>query len=268
MGDFSLPHISCYDRSEDLPPCDVVIVGLKTTQNHLLATMLPQVLKDDGLVLLLQNGLGAESHIAPWLQPTQTLVGGLCFICANKVGPGHIRHLDYGQVLLGEYGPDYGVRRISPKLRQVQADFQKAAIAVELTEDLLLARWKKLVWNIPFNGLSVVLDATTAEIMAQEASRSLVAALMDEVILGARSGDRTIPESFKTKMLEDTANMISYRTSMKIDFDEGRPLEVEAMFGQPLAMARRQGVMLPRIEMLYQQLCFLDPAASPASAKI
>lgn len=61
-----------------------------------------------------------------------------------------------------------------------------------------------------------------------------------------------------THMLTHTAQMTPYRTSMKIDFAEGRPLEVEAIFGNPLAVARQAGIEVPRIEMLYHQLKAID----------
>ena len=59
-------------------------------------------------------------------------------------------------------------------------------------------------------------------------------------------------------MLNITAKMKPYRTSMKIDYDERRPLEVEAIFGNPLRMAKAADVILPQITCIYQQLKFLD----------
>ncbi len=48
--------------------------------------------------------------------------------------------------------------------------------------DLEQARWQKLVWNIPYNGLSVLLKSSTAPLMANADSRSLIEAIMEEVI--------------------------------------------------------------------------------------
>jgi len=52
--------------------------------------------------------------------------------------------------------------------------------------------------------------------------------------------------------------MKPYRTSMKIDYDQQRPLEVEGIFGNPLRIAKGNGMDLPKIDCLYQQLKFLD----------
>ncbi|WP_413175965.1 putative 2-dehydropantoate 2-reductase [Anabaena azotica] len=256
-GDFILPQVQAYNEVGKMPRCDVVVVALKTTQNNLLPQMLPPVIKDDGVVLVLQNGLGIEAEIAQIVGNVK-VIGGLCFLCSNKVGPGHIRHLDYGQITLGEYAANYHPTGITDKMREIAADFENAGISIEQLEDLLLGRWKKLVWNIPYNGLSVILNARTDELMADIHTRQLVENLMFEVALGAKSTGRLIPESFIQTMLDYTVKMIPYRTSMKIDFDECRPLEVEAIFGNPLRKAEAAGVNLPLIRCLYQQLKFLD----------
>jgi 2-dehydropantoate 2-reductase len=256
-GDFTLPYVNAYGDAAKMPACDVAIVALKTTQNHLLPDMLPPVVKDDGVVLVLQNGLGIEQEVAQ-LVGSQRVMGGLCFLCSNKVGPGHIHHLDYKQITLGEYLPDYQPGGLTQRMRQVADDFERAGIPITLAEDLLLARWQKLVWNIPYNGLSVVLDATTNELMADQYTRSLVEQLMGEVVAGAAATGRKISDRFIQTMLDYTEKMTPYRTSMKIDYDERRPLEVEAIVGNPLRVATAAGTDLPLISMLYRQLKFLD----------
>ncbi|MBW4664536.1 MAG: putative 2-dehydropantoate 2-reductase [Chroococcus sp. CMT-3BRIN-NPC107] len=255
--DFALPQVHAYDSASTMPKCDVVVVALKTTQNHLLPQLLPPVVKDDGVVLVLQNGLGIEQEVAQIVGNYQVM-GGLCFLCSNKVGAGHIRHLDYKEIKLGEYTPNYQPGGISERMQSIGADFEKAGIPIQLSADLLLARWQKLVWNIPYNGLSVILNATTSALMADINTLALIKELMNEVVTGAKTCDRLISDSFIDEMLNHTAKMKPYRTSMKIDYDEKRVLEVEAIFGNPLRMVQEKGIQLPRIATLYQQLKFLD----------
>ncbi len=256
-GDLTLPQVNAYGDVSKMPRCDVVVVALKTTQNYLLPEMLPTMVKDDGVVLVLQNGLGIEEEVAQ-IVGSQRVMGGLCFLCCNKVGPGHIRHLDYGQITLGEYAPEYQPGGITKRMRQIADDFERAGIPIQLDEDLLLARWKKLVWNIPYNGLSVVLNATTDELMADKHTRSLVEQLMGEVVAAAAATGRIICDRFIQTMLDYTEKMTPYRTSMKLDYDEGRQMEVETLFGNPLRAATARGANLPLISMLYRQLKFLD----------
>ncbi|MCT7956169.1 putative 2-dehydropantoate 2-reductase [Laspinema palackyanum] len=256
-GDFTLDSLNVYNEVHQMPPCDVVIVALKTTRNSLLTTLLPPVLKESGAVLMLQNGLGNEEAIAPIVAPAHIL-GGLCFICSNKVGKGHIHHLDYGAITLGEYAPDYQPLGITPTLQDIATDFETAGIPTQFAEDLLLARWKKLIWNIPYNGLSVVLNARTDEIMGNEYTRLLSEQLMREVAAIAAAYNRKIPESFIQKMLDHTAQMKPYITSMKLDYEHRRPLEVESIVGNPLQAAIAKQIPVPKIAMLYAQLNFIN----------
>jgi 2-dehydropantoate 2-reductase len=256
-GDFTLPHVRAYHDAHKMPQCDVVIVALKTTQNHLLPKILPPLLKDNGAVLIMQNGLNTEPEVAK-IVGAERVVGGLCFLCSYKVGPGHICHLDYGTITLGEYAQDYKPIGITNRLQLIAEDFKRAHIPIKMSEDLLLSRWKKLVWNIPYNGLSVVLDARTDQLMANPDTLILVEEIMGEVVAGAKSCDRLIPHDFIRQMLEHTLKMKPYRTSMKIDYDESRPLEVEAIFGNPIRVAQQAGTKLPQIEVLYRMLKFVD----------
>ena len=265
-GDFVLPHVHAYGAAGDMPPCDVVVVSLKTTANALLGELLPPVLADDGVVLVLQNGLGIEERVAEIVGP-QRVMGGLCFLCSIKAGPGHIRHLDYGYVTLGEYEAEGKPGGISGRMRTIGADFEAAGIRVQYAEDLVLARWRKLIWNVPFNGLSVLLDATTDRIMAGEPSRALAEDLMREVAAAARAAaEREIPESFIQSQLADTAKMTPYSPSMLLDRRAGKPMEIEAIFGEPIRAAQAAGCNVPRIETMCRLLKFVDEGASRGTA--
>jgi 2-dehydropantoate 2-reductase len=256
-GDFVLPSVRAYGDVREMPPCNVVIVALKATQNHLLPALLPPVLTEDGIVLLMQNGLGGEEEAAR-AAPGHAVLAGLCFLCSNKVGPGHIRHLDYGTVRFAAYPDDSAPAGASVRMQDIAEDFANAGLQVDIKPDLLLARWQKLVWNVPMSGLSVVLDADTQALMANPHTQALAVDIMREVVAGARACGRIIHDGFVNKMLDMTVAMPPYRASMKIDFDDGKPMEVEAIYGNPLRAARQAGATLPLVETLYRQLKFLD----------
>lgn len=81
---------------------------------------------------------------------------------------------------------------------------------------------------------------------------------MREVVADARACGVAVTGEIVQKMLSNTEKMTPYRTSMKIDYDERRPLEVEAIFGNPLRAIQHAGVASPLLEQLYRQLKFLD----------
>jgi 2-dehydropantoate 2-reductase len=261
QGDFTLPKVYAHASTATMPPVDVVLIALKTTQNHLLHDLLQPMLGRYNAILTLQNGFAIEDDWQPWVG-SRPIFGGLCFVCCNKVGPGTIHHLDYGHVLLGEYRADHQPAGVSAELEGIAQDFTNGGVSADITPDLRLARWRKLVWNIPFNGLSVVMNATTDEMIGDPNIRQLAEQLMTEVVTAAgQDGERlspgqnrALPGELIRQMLEHTVQMPPYRTSMKIDFDEGRPLEVEAILGNPLKAAQVAGANVPRIEMLYHQL--------------
>lgn len=244
-----------------IPPVDVVVVGLKTTGNRALPELLGPVARPGTTVLLLQNGLGIEAEAAA-AAPGATIIGGLCFVCAVKVGPGHVRHLDYGAVTLAQHTPDGSPAGVTDALGAVAGDLSASGTEVVCDGDLVAARWRKLVWNIPYNGLTVVLDAGTDELMADPASRALVEALMEEVGAAAAAARRPLPDGFVGEMLRMTESMVPYRPSMKLDHDAGRPMELEAIYANPVRAARAAGCAVPRIESLWRQLAFLDQRIS------
>lgn len=253
-GDFSIAKPRIFRSADEMPRSDVAAVCLKTTQNHLLLSLLPPSVKSDGIVLMMQNGLGIEADAAAIL-PKHIIVGGLAFLCSNKVGPGHIEHLDYGAVRLGEHRSDDRPSGVTSAMEIVAADFERAGIPVVLEEDLVLARWKKLVWNVPYNGLCVVERTTTDVLMADPRTRALCEALMREVVAIAAAYGRPIRPAFVDKMLDDTEKMAPYKPSMLLDFERRQPLELEAIYRRPLDAAHAAGVPCPEIEGLYGELC-------------
>jgi 2-dehydropantoate 2-reductase len=260
-GDVVLDPISAHATADSVPPVDVVVIAVKTTDTAGVLDIAKVLAADGADVVVMQNGLGVEALVADTLADA-TVLGAMCFICSNKVGPGHVKHLDYGRVTVGEHAGD-AAAGVTDAVAALVDDLSGAGIAASALDDLALGRWKKLVWNIPYNGLSVVLDAGTDELMGDASTRSLVEALMREVVEGAAACGRVIDGSFVAQMLADTEQMIPYATSMKLDFDGGRPLELDAIYGAPLAMARTAGYEMVRVQTLHHQLRFLDARRRP-----
>lgn len=252
-GNFILTQVNAYKKVDTMPVCDVVLVCLKTTNNYLLKEILPHITHRDSVVILIQNGLGIEADLAVDF-PDLNIAGGLAFICSSKVGPGHISHQDYGGLNIGSYSckqPDI--------LNKVVTDFTMAGVKAQVV-DLQSARWKKLIWNIPYNGMTVVLGGNTAELTAHPATRSLLREMMTEVITAYRAigGKEHIPDEMADQMLQMTEAMTPYSPSMKLDYDFHRPMEIEYIYSRPLEEARKKGINMPCVATLERQLEFLQ----------
>ncbi|TFH25204.1 MAG: putative 2-dehydropantoate 2-reductase [Myxococcales bacterium] len=255
-GDFSIERPRIYAGTDTLEPADVALVCLKTTHNHLLPELLPAASRPDGVVVVMQNGLFMED-LAAAAVPGRTVLGAMAFLCSNKVGPGHIRHLDYGGIRVGQYSAEGRPAGLTAAVRSVGAVFGRAGIHVDLEADLLTARWKKLVWNVPYNGMCVVHDTTTDVLMNAPEMRARCESIMYEVTVAAAACGRPVDPSFVEEMMTTTDRMASYKPSMLLDYRAGRPMEVEAIYGNPLRAAEAAGASCPLIRELYEQLCEL-----------
>lgn len=269
-GDVHLTGLSVSGPADLLPVTDVVVVATKTIGNDDLAGWLAERLSGRScVVLVMQNGLGVEDAFATRLAaeaPDCVVLGAMSFICATRRGPGDIEHVDYDRVTIGVHTPEspgeapaaIDPQRASEALHDVVADFLAAGVPCEALGDLVAGRWRKLMWNIPFNGLSVILDASTAEMVTDPACRVLVRDLMTEVLSASVGTMHPVDPGAIDALFDSTERMVPYAPSMKLDFEARRPLELDAIYATPLEVARAAGVRMPRTEVLWRQLVFAD----------
>lgn len=245
-GDFYLPSVAAHKSASTVGTVELVIVGLKTFANSSLNELIKPLLGAKTQILTLQNGLGNEELLAE-LFGAERIIGGVAFLCSNRGEPGHVHHLAAGRIIIGEYQ-----LRGKERLERIESDFTTAGIDCRSTGDLKKTRWEKLVWNIPFNGLCALLMQPVDRLLNASQCRRLVRDLMIEVITAANKQgfSQVIPEHFADGMLEFSDGMGAYKPSMQIDREEGRELEIQAIFRVPLEYGSRQGVAMPRTEML------------------
>jgi 2-dehydropantoate 2-reductase len=260
-GDIHLREVAAAGSWAELEPCHVLLVAVKATANRdvcaALAEHADRLLGSEGAVLLVQNGIGAEPRYARAAGGREVL-GGLAFLCSQRTGPTSVAHLDYGALTIAAHRADDAPAGVTAAMTAIAADLARAATPAILDEDLVRARWRKLMWNVPFNPLSVILAASTAQIMADPDAVSLVRRVMTEVAGAAAAEGRALPDGLVEDLIAATARMAPYETSMKLDADAGRRLEVDAMLAEPLRRAGRAGVAMPSVAVLHDQLAFLD----------
>jgi 2-dehydropantoate 2-reductase len=178
--DIQVSKINCHNSTKEIGPCDLVLIAVKTISNTPIVDLIPPLLHEQTMLLTLQNGLGNEEFLAKHFG-AQRVLGGLCFICLTRPSPTEVQRYDYGHIVIGEYG---GASQ--PRTHAVAAEFNRATVICNVTNDLALEHWRKLVWNIPFNGLSILAGGIdTAAILADEALHRAALALMHEVIEAA-----------------------------------------------------------------------------------
>ncbi len=266
----------CARTPEQIGICDVVLIGLKATANREFPKLLPPLVGPDTALVTLQNGLGNEEALAK-IFPASQVLGGLCFVCLNRVEPGVIQHMAHGRIVLGEFAgwPE-------PRTHDIASAFRNSGVPCEVTDNLRRAHWEKLVWNIPFNGLGVGSVAgydavvsgrvnaagpfgeslTTDQLLDDGRWERLVRELMCEVMAAARALGLQIDEDYSDLQISRTRGMGAYRASTLIDFERGQPLELDALFLEPLRQASSAGLAVPRLTALCSVLSHLDSRLS------
>jgi 2-dehydropantoate 2-reductase len=208
--------------------------------------------------MVLQNGINTEEKLKK-IFPDNMVLGALAFTCINRIAPTKIQHLDYGLVKIGSLNPEF-----KKQARQVAEIFAAAGIKAAFDANLRRLRWEKLLWNVPFNSLSVVcLRASTAELMKDEALLPYIYNLMYEVRLIANAEGNKINKKAIFEMVERTRKMTPYKTSMLLDFEGGREMEVEAILGEPLRLAQKYKIKAPNIESIYRILSYYNHTNIP-----
>ena len=251
-GSFHLSPVNAYQRTEDMPQCDVVLVGLKTINNHLLPQLLPPLLHERTAVVLIQNGVGVEADVQQMF-PSTALIAGLAFICSAKTEPGRVNHQCSGSINLGNYSCKDETLFNAILNDFINAGIQAASVPYEE------ARWKKAVWNMPFNGMTVALNTQTDLLLKNPSTRQLIREQMMEVVDASRAlGVKGVDEAFVEKMIQMTDEMTPYSPSMKLDFDFHRPMEIHYLYTRPIEIAREAGFRMHKLEMLEAELRFLS----------
>ncbi len=252
LGDFHLPHVTAAASPAGLGAVDWVVCSLKATALDEARALIEPCVGPGTRVLALMNGLGIEERFAEWLEPHRVF-GGMAFVGINRGEPGVIHHLAYGRVTIGHLLND------AAEIEGLRALLASGGIDVAVAPNLRWARWEKLCWNVPFNGLSVACGGVgTHAIIKDPVLRATAGRVMREVVAVANADLTALgsevqldEEQVVAAMFAQTDSIGDYRTSMALDYVSGRPLEVEAIHGEVARRAETLGVAAPSLATLY-----------------
>jgi 2-dehydropantoate 2-reductase len=251
-GASELRPVAAFASPAEIGEVDLVILSLKTTSADSVQGLVSPLLGPKTAILTLQNGLGADEFLGR-LFGAERIMGGLVFMAISREGPGEVRAFNPGMVSVGELG-----RPALPRTRDLAALLGRSGINSQVVENLLDARWHKLMWNIPFNGLSIAEGGmTTDRICADPRTAGEARALMLEVQRAAAAFGFTISDDYMEKQFTRTVPMGPYRPSSLVDFLAGREVEIEPIWGEPLRRAQAAGVEMPRLSQLYSRIVAL-----------
>ena len=247
---FTVPIECVRCKADEIAETDCVVIAAKSTVNHELIESLKSIVKPGHTVLLsLQNGLGNAEFFAQHF-PENPILAGLCFVCVNRTKPGVVENYHPGRVEIGSLDDRWpGAAKGAVKV------FKESGVVTSHADKLDLALWRKLCWNIPFNGLSIAAGGiTTDEIIVQSELVARAQNLMEEVRSVATMAGHSISDKFIAGQFAVTKKMGAYKPSTLIDYLAERPVEIESIWGEPLRRSQALGVNTPELARLYMEL--------------
>ena len=236
--------------AQAIGPVDCVVVAAKSTYNEKLIDDLQALIEPGRTVILtLQNGVGNGEFFARHF-PENPILCGLCFVCVNRTAPAVVENYHPGRVEFGSLNDAW------PELVKSVVDiFNHAGVKAVGADSLDASLWRKLCWNIPFNGLSIAAGGVTTDHLLADADIAARARrLMEEVREAAALSGHVIPDKFIQGQFDVTEKMGAYQPSSLIDYLAGRPVEVDAIWGEPLRRGLALGAVMPELTKLVGEL--------------
>jgi 2-dehydropantoate 2-reductase len=250
LGDAQVRPARTAERPEDAGAVDVVLLGVKAWQVVEAAGTLAPLLDRGGFVVPLQNGVEAPDQLAALLGAGR-VVGGACWIVAERKAPGVIRHAAVEpRVVIGEMdGPP------SPRVQMLRDAFLRAGVRCEASETIRRVLWTKFLFISAVSGVGAVTGLPAALYRDVPETRALLTAALEEVAAVARAHGVPLAEDAVDETLRFIDGLAPTATaSMQRDVAEGRPSELEAQNGAVARLGRARGVPTPAHDFLYAAL--------------
>ena len=225
---------------------DVVLVTLKSTATEaMLAELGPWLYHGKVPVLSLQNGVDNEPALASLLGEHRVLGGLAVRIGGHIVRPGVVEAEGPAQIVMGEWPMVLGSDRRGPLLQQLQKAFEAAGIPTTVSDNIRYELWRKLVINNGVNPLSALTGLDTRSLTHHPEFRKIVHGMMAETVAASKADDVNLGPEDLAEMFDLISNFNAIKTSMLVDKEKGRPLELDSIAGAVLRRCERLGIEAP-----------------------
>ncbi len=257
-GDLKLA-VKATDDPRRYAPYDLILFCVKVYDTEPAAEAIKGCLAPGGAIMTLQNGVENEARLSE-LFGSDSIMGGNARIGVELVGPGTIVHNTTGTIEFGELDG-----RITPRADAIAEAMRRAGILGELSANIRASRWDKLMWNAAFNTVTALTHRTVGEVLDDPEGYALIRSLMEEVrAAAAADGVQLSGERIAQVLAHSNRNLRPLRTSTLQDLQRGKPLEVEALIGVVVRIARRHAIKTPASEAIYALMRLLDRGSGPA----
>jgi 2-dehydropantoate 2-reductase len=260
----AVPRVRATDSYDEAGRQDLVILAMKAHQVEAVAPLVPKLFGPDTVVVPMQNGIpywyfhsypgefaGARvNSVDPngliWQHiPCERVVGCVVYPAAELIEPGVIKHVEGNRFPVGEPSG-----QATGRVNAVSQCFVRGGLQAPVLEDIRAEIWLKLWGNLTFNPISALSRATLAGICQYPLSRSLAADMMSE----AQSVANKLGVTFRVpleKRIAGAERVGHHKTSMLQDVEAGRELEVDALLGSVIELARLTHTPTPHLDTVY-----------------
>ena len=218
---------------------DLVIVFVKSTHTAAAAKTAAELVRSDGSVLTLQNGMGNADILGQAVAPGKVLAGTTSH-GATMLGPGRIRHAGIGPTRIGPWAA--GDPTPAEKVARVLTD---AGIETKVTDDVHALIWHKLFINVGINAITALTGIHNGQILDLAATRDLSQKAVEEAMSVARAKGINVEKDVVDHVFQIAEATAANRSSMGQDVDNRRPTEINAINGAVVREARQLGVATP-----------------------
>ncbi|WED42593.1 ketopantoate reductase family protein [Legionella cardiaca] len=240
-----------------LPKSDIIIIALKTTENHLIEKLLSSALKQESKILLLQNGIGNEEYLSTFIK-NHSIVCGVTTTGATKIKPGYIKIKNLGELKLAPFTKQDESSCEYIKQLLICADLSNTFCPqIQLFENHRALRWTKLLWNTPFSSLSLLFNVSVDALATQKQYQDIVRSMMHEVCLVAREDGIEIEDNIE-KLIGLTSTLQGFYPSMYYDFMMSKPIESHYIILNVIDYAQTHKLHLPLLSLVYEKLMLLE----------
>jgi 2-dehydropantoate 2-reductase len=252
LGDFTV-RARAEDDPANVPPVDVAVYAVKAYSNPGALPALAAITRGDAVALTLQNGVDSVDEVAAAVGAFRTL-GGSTYVAAALTSPGVIEQTGtHRRVVFGEVSGQSD--RITERVGRIHQAFAGADIESEPVADARVPIWEKFCYLAPFAAFTAGARLPIGPLWSDSAARDTMIAAFNEVAEVGRAEEVLIPFDIVERIVGYVDSIPpTTRSSMLIDLQQGKPIEVEALLGAVVRRGRRRGIPTPLTDALYAVL--------------
>lgn len=228
----------------DAGECDLIIIATKADGVESAAKSVDPLLKDDSVILTIQNGLGAAERISQYRSPDNILIGVAGGFGAEMKGPGHAYHNGMQLIRIGEM-----TGGLTDRVEHVAKIWRDSGFNVKAYEDVHQLIWEKFICNVTFSGPCTVMQVPVGEMMAnKDGWKVSIGCGLEAYAAGKAKGINFSFDDAEEYIHAFGSKMPGARPSMLQDYEAGRRSEVDAINGMVPVVAKEVGLTAPMNE--------------------